>query len=122
MLVRVSVAVSVIGVFLLVAAEEVMLTSEVVIAEVSLEMVGKTISVEGVVKKVFVRAENLFFEIEDETGVIQAVAFKTKERLKQGEVVIVEGKVERYKGAPEIIVRQVRRRNEYTGIVSLQKR
>lgn len=108
-LLKLSFCVSVVGTIGLLMVDTLYAVKEVKINEITLKEVGKEVTLKAQVMKASVRSENLFVELADETGSITAVAFKSKERLKKGEIIEVEAKIARYKGEPELIVTKLKR-------------
>ena len=107
-LLKLSFCVSIIGIILLLVIDNFYALPELTIGEITLDEVGKEVVVKARVSKVSVRAENVFLEIDDGTSAITAVVFNTKEEIKRGQLLEVEGKVARYKGEPELVVTKLK--------------
>ena len=103
-LLRVSFSVGIVGILLMLVVEQWYLLPLLEIGTLDEKELGKAVRVAGKAEAVSYRAGNLFFVLVDSTGRINAVAFKGKGGLRNGEELVVEGKLERYKGKLELVV------------------
>lgn len=81
------------------------------IGELNEQMAGSSVLLKGRVDSVWGRQNNLFFQLNDGTGKMQAVIFNPSEEQRQliakNAFIAVSGKVQVYKNALEIIVAKV---------------
>lgn len=94
--------ISIIGLILIYVASEFYSPEKVNPWEIEESMIGKYISTEGKVKKVWIKEDNLFFMLENSS--ILFVDFNYKIRPDVGDFVELEGRVSRYKGNLEVLV------------------
>ena len=107
-LVKLSFAVSIIGMVLLVGIDYFYQIEPSKIKDITLNEVGKEIIIQAKITKAVVKNENLFLEVKDDSGSIEAVVFKVKEKVRKGDVVEIEGKVTKYKGNLEVVVAKLK--------------
>ncbi len=108
-LLKVSLIVSCLGMMLLVGLDYWYVAPSMKIKEITLEKVGQEVIIKGELKSSYLKSGNLLFELSDDSGKIQGILFHAEESLKKGERVEVEGKVQRYKGNPEIVATAMKR-------------
>ena len=77
------------------------------------DYLGQRVTVEGSVSKYYVSKDgHVFFDLHDSTGVIKVVAFRNSNieesyNLKEGENIVLTGKVQEYKNNLEIIASRI---------------
>lgn len=91
--------------------------SIVPISKLSEENIGKIVKIEGkIIKKYVSKDRHLFLKVRDKTGKIKAVMFKNNhqtsginiENLKEGSYIEASGKVKKYQGELEIILKKIK--------------
>lgn len=110
-LLKLSIGVSVVGLFFLAVGVSLKEPLLVAIEEISVSQRGELVTVTGYVEDVTVKNGHLFFRLGDRTGSIRIVFFRNDlERqnlypldLAEGMLVSVEGRVEVYKGVLEVV-------------------
>ncbi len=103
-LLKLSFVVTIGGLLLLFGLEQWYIPKLTKVGEISVNDLGKERVIKVSVTKVSLVKENMFLEVSDGTGVLDLVLFRAKEKVKKGDFLEVEGRVQQYKGKLELIV------------------
>jgi len=105
-LVKISLAWSLIGVFVLIFIASYAEPEQIEIKNLE-NYVGKTVLIRGEVVGMSARESASFMGISDDSGNTTAVAFEKITNISIGNIVAVKGKVQLYKGEPELIASEI---------------
>ena len=108
-LVKLAIATSLVGIFLLIIISEKADISSSSIASITGNAVGSGVKAKGVIVSVKDMAGISVLSLKDDTGTIKVVIFKEDElSLSKGDIIEVEGIVKDYNGELEIEAEQVK--------------
>lgn len=107
-LLKIALASSIVGIFLLLLILELSEVQSYQIANITNSQIDKTVKVTGKITKIKETPGLLILDIKDNTGVITAIAFKNKAvELEKNSIIEMTGKVQKYKDKLEIIANQI---------------
>lgn len=109
---------SLIGLFILYMGAQLKEAEKMKIGEIGKSDVGKVVTVEGTISSKYYNGKHMFFDLKDNSGEIEIVAFEDSinrnninpKKIKEGDKISVTGKINLYKGKLEIIAER------FTGI------
>jgi DNA/RNA endonuclease YhcR with UshA esterase domain len=109
-LMRLSVIVSVVGIAMLIIAANFMKPQQYQVMDIRDDMLGKSVTLSGVVYSISEKNNNVFMNLYDGTGNIDVVAFNMADAVEaaKGENVTVYGKVALYNSRLEIIANEIK--------------
>ena len=109
---KISIGISIIGIVALLLFSAHFEPKEVLIENISQDQIGQEVVVKGIVKSVFFTKNTLLFEIFDSKK-IKAVKFspsaKEFELIKESNFLEITGKIQKYRGELEIVVKEVKK-------------
>jgi RecJ-like exonuclease len=107
---RLCLAVSIIGIVLLVVATGMITPLDVPIGKIDTSLVGNNVKIAGRVDRLAVNDGNIFAAVNDSTGVMDVVVFERTARavagvydIKKGDNVSVAGKIDYYQTRIELV-------------------
>lgn len=97
------------GIAVLYAANSLYTAPSVAVETIDGERMGEMVQVRGIVSGIWQEDGNTFFTLQGERAQIRAVAFRPLSGLEEGVFYHITGRVDVYRGRPEIIVHAVSR-------------
>jgi len=109
-LLKISLGIAIVGLVALYLVAQNHSSITYTVADLNDDFYGKVVSVKGTITSVSTSKDgNVFFTLTDQTGSLDAVAFKKSgiAAPKKGSIVKAEGSFEKYQNKPEIIVKKI---------------
>ena len=112
-LLRLSVVIAVAGLVSLIAAAQLAEPMKIPISKIDENLIGRGIEVNGTVESISVKDGNIFIRITDGSNGIDVVMFKQDANddayaIKEGDSIVVMGKVNFYRNSLEIVANSLR--------------
>ncbi|MEK6860938.1 MAG: OB-fold nucleic acid binding domain-containing protein [Nanoarchaeota archaeon] len=110
-LLKISLVVSIIGIFILYLISSKMSLNTINISEINEDLIDKEVKVRGMIKQYQDGPSVKILKVEDDSGFIKVVVFKNKDKntdLKTKTNIEITGKIKKYKSELEIIAKTIR--------------
>jgi len=105
-LIKISLAWALIGIFALIFIASYGQPEQIKISELE-NNIGKTVLLQGKIFSITVKGDTGFIDLSDDTGNATIVAFEKITNITVGNTVAAKGKVQMYKGEPELIASEI---------------
>ena len=108
-LLKISLIISIIGIFILYIISSKMSLNTIKISEINEDLIDKEVKIKGTIKQYFDNPSVVILKVEDNSGAIKVAVFKNKDTVfKTKTNVEITGTVKKYKYELEIIAKTIR--------------